>query len=367
MLNQCIYLIKSGSDLSLFLAGDKIIDLSDYDFIQMMNVPDIYEVTWQNIIKRVRYQYKLRDIIINILNLSPSSDILYMRYPYPLFYSLWPFSLSQKKCKIITEHNTIEEKEFKLTGLYLLLLIELIMGGFLRKKSSGIVGVTDEITSYELNRSGDINKPHITIGNGINVDEIGIRNPPKYDEKELHLLCVASVSRWHGLDRLLKGLALYRGKTRVHLCIAGNGKEILNLKALVNDLNLKSNVVFTGFMGGRALDDLFDKSHIAVGSLGIHRKGLIMTSELKIREYTARGIPFVCSAVDPDLPDDFLYAQKVPADEGPIDIEVLIRFAEKVYLDPEHHIRMRAYAKEKLDWSIKMKKLKEFCDALVEG
>jgi hypothetical protein len=57
---------------------------------------------------------------------------------------------------------------------------------------------------------------------------------------------------------------------------------------------------------------------------------------------------------------------KVPSDESPIDIEEVIRFTEKVYSDPEHHLKMRAYAEEKLDWSVKMKKLKEFCETLFE-
>ena len=135
---------------------------------------------------------------------------------------------------------------------------------------------------------------------------------------------------------------------------------------MAKDLKLEDNVAFIGFMNGSVLDDLFDRSHIAVGSLGMHRLGMIEGSTLKAREYCARGIPFLYGCFDPDFSDDFPYIMKVPGDENPIDIEEIIRFAEKVYSDPEHHIKMRAYAKERLDWSVKMKRLKEFCDHLIE-
>jgi hypothetical protein len=45
-------------------------------------------------------------------------------------------------------------------------------------------------------------------------------------------------------------------------------------------LGISDRVVFHGFTTGKALDALFDRCHIAVGSLGIHRKGLTQTSEL---------------------------------------------------------------------------------------
>jgi glycosyltransferase involved in cell wall biosynthesis len=50
----------------------------------------------------------------------------------------------------------------------------------------------------------------------------------------------------------------------------GNGKEIPNLKKLVDNLHLSKQVIFHGFKTGDELDSLFNSCHIAVGSLGLH-------------------------------------------------------------------------------------------------
>jgi len=102
-----------------------------------------------------------------------------------------------------------------------------------------------------------------------------------------------------------------------------------------------------------------------VGSLGIHRIGLKEASILKAREYCARGIPFIYGIADPDFPADFPYILHLPADESPIDIEQVITFADRVLADPDHPQKMHRYAEEHLDWSVKMKRLKDFLEALV--
>ena len=123
-------------------------------------------------------------------------------YPYPIFYYPKNFFKRFRSCKLVFEHNTLETKEFLLERNYGLLLSELIFGKFLLQQSDAIVGVTDEITRYELKRTGDPTKPHITIGNGFEVDSVSVRNTRAYNNTELHLLCVANVSKWHGLDKL---------------------------------------------------------------------------------------------------------------------------------------------------------------------
>ncbi len=124
-------------------------------------------------------------------------------------------------------------------------------------------------------------------------------------------------------------------------------------------------MVFHGFLTGEALDALFDQCHVAVGSLGIHRKGLTQTSELKGREYCARGIPYIIACADPDFSSDFPYICYLPADESAVDVEQVLAFAREVGANPNHPQEMRRYAEEHLDWSVKMKKLKDFLEMLV--
>jgi glycosyltransferase involved in cell wall biosynthesis len=216
-----------------------------------------------------------------------------------------------------------------------------------------------------VSRSDDPEKPHITIGNGFDVASVPARQPPAYTGDDLHLLCVANVSRWHGLDRLFRGLATYNETPKVILHIAGDGAELPHLQQLTDELGISDRVVFHGFITGEALDALFDQCHLAVGSLGNHRKGLTQTSELKGREYCARGIPYITACGDPDFPADFPYILHLPPDESPIKIDQVLAFAKEVCADPDHPQRMRRYAEEHLDWSVKMKKLKDFLEALV--
>jgi len=272
-----------------------------------------------------------------------------------------------RKCKIVIEYQSIEPNESRLAGDYLSLLFDFLYGDDVRKYTDGIVGVTDEITRYQVSRSGDPIKPHITIGNGFNVDSVPVRRPIPFTGRELHLLCVANVSRWHGLDRLLRGLGSYRGPTRITLHIAGDGSELSSLKKIIDELGISGQVIFHGFTTGKDLDDLFNTCHIAVGSLGLHRIALTEASILKAREYCARGIPYIIACADPDFPADFPYVHRISADESPVHIESIIEFAQSVYQDTDHPQKMRAYAVGHLDWSVKMKILKAFLETLVDG
>ena len=67
-----------------------------------------------------------------------------------------------------------------------------------------------------------------------------------------------------------------------------------------------------------------------------HRIGLSESPTLKVREYCARGIPWIIACKDPDFPDDFPYILRVPPDESPIDIDPVIDFAQKICSDPDH-------------------------------
>jgi len=306
-----------------------------------------------------------RDYAINsIIETLHADEILYTRIPSPSRI-ISELLKKPRRCKIVIEYQTIEPVERRLNGEISGLIFDYLYGDDIRKFTDGIVGVTDQITDYQLTRSGDPKKPHITIGNGINIDSVTLRRYVLYNEKDLHLLCVANISRWHGLDRLIRGLGAYHGPTKVILHIAGDGSEVPYLKKIINQLDITDRVLFHGHTTGTDLDNLFNTCHIAVGSLGIHRKGLTETSELKAREYCARGIPYIISCNDPDFPDDFPFIQRFLPDESAIEIEKIIAFAEKMCKEPQHPQKMRAYAVDHLDWTVKMKKLKAFLETFI--
>jgi glycosyltransferase involved in cell wall biosynthesis len=292
------------------------------------------------------------------------SDILYMRYHPILAFYLAVFMNKKRRYKIVVECNTKDLEEFKLQRSYGYLLAEILLGRQIRRCIDGLVGVTDEITSYQMNRSGDPQKPKITMGNGIDVSSIKMRSPPPLQSNSLNLLFVGNVSYWHGLDRVLKGLEAYHGGVNLCLHIVGGGEEMQQLKDMADKMGLKNKVFFPGFLSGDDLDKYFDSCHIALGTSGIHRIGMKQASVLKAREYCVRGIPFVLGYSDPDFPKSFPYILEIPAEDGPINMSAIVRFAQNVCFDPDHHIIMRRYAQDKLDWRVKMNILAQFCKSL---
>ena len=88
---------------------------------------------------------------------------------------------------------------------------------------------------------------------------------------------------------------------------------------------------------------------------------------MKVREYCARGIPFIYGVPDADFPEEFPYVLRVTSNEEQVDIAQVISFAGRVYSDQSNPQLMREYALANLDWSMKMKKLFEFMNEVFES
>jgi glycosyltransferase involved in cell wall biosynthesis len=225
-----------------------------------------------------------------------------------------------------------------------------------------VLGVTSEITGYELALAGR-NVPSLTMTNSIDVEGCPKRNY-RHSADIIRLLYVGSnTTDWHGLDRVLKGMADYQGNLKLELHIAGDAGY--SIQKLVRTLKLTDHVVFHGYTTGKSLDSLFDISDLAIGTLGMHRKKLSQGSTLKVREYMARGIPFMISYEDEDLFPGLPYVFTAPPDESPIDMHAVIRFAYELYEISGNGLsgQMRAYALEHMDYRVKVRKLAAFLDS----
>jgi glycosyltransferase involved in cell wall biosynthesis len=200
----------------------------------------------------------------------------------------------------------------------------------------------------------------IKTDNGIDIEKIGKINPPCFNKKELHLLGLANVQPWHGLDRLIIGMGEYYKENKdlkVFFHVVGKGDELPKLKNLVEKLDLSKYVTFYGFLSGDELKNMFEKCHIGIGSLGMHRINVAQgeTSALKSREYSARGIPFVIAYIDRGFPDDFPYLLNLKADESSIEINNIISFYKEIRKQENFSELMHQYAKENLTWSAKLR------------
>ncbi len=174
----------------------------------------------------------------------------------------------------------------------------------------------------------------IRISNGIDFDSVKMKTIVNDTSKELNLIGVAEIHRWHGFDRVVKGLAQYYSQPRDYIVkfhvvgyfFSSEGKEAF--RQLIAENGMERYVILYGKKHGQQLDDLFNRCDFGIGSLGRHRVGVQKIKTLKNREYAARGIPFVYSETDSDF-DDRPYVLKVPADESPVDIASIIRFSRQ--------------------------------------
>lgn len=290
---------------------------------------------------------------------SQQVNLLYIRYVHfanPFFISFLK-KLKKKGVIILMEIPTYPydpEYDNASFAARLGLFIEKQSRKNFHKYISRIVTVTEYQQIFGI--------PAIQVSNGIDIHSIRQKEITKKDD-HIHLIGVATISFWHGYDRVIHGLADYYTrsggvKREVHFHIVGDisGEVAKQYLELVKKLDLGNFVHFYGKKSGKELDDLFDKMDIAVGSLGIHRIGINNSRSLKNREYCARGIPFFYSGKDEDF-ESQPFTFKVSLSDDPINIQQVVTFLERYNLSPAE---LRHFATERLTWE------KQFGKLLVE-
>lgn len=206
--------------------------------------------------------------------------------------------------------------------------------------------------------------PTLRTSNGVDIDGLFPKKTTPLNG-ELHLLGLANVQHWHGFDRVIEGLRLhYKNPDAfpVYFHIVGKGDAIPDLELLVNEPFLKEKIIFHGAKYADELQYFFEKCHLAVSSLGMHRIGVANgeTSNLKVREYCARGIPFINGYTDRDLPTDFPYVFQVEATEQNVDIQQIIFFYQKLLPQNSNYPSiLHEFAKANLTWEAKLEIVKK--------
>jgi glycosyltransferase involved in cell wall biosynthesis len=231
-------------------------------------------------------------------------------------------------------------------------------GPFAFWPASKIVQHADESWWFSLgNRRRTVKQ-----GNGIDLESVRPRlRSPEWPNSELKLVAVATLTFWHGYDRLIKAIFQWNSTPNrpyeVTLTLIGDGRARNDLEALARDLGVEASIAFTGMQAPAAIAAYYAEAHLAVGSLGIHRKGLRENpSELKAREYSLAGIPFIACGSDPDFPPGLPFRIVVSSDDTTADlIEVFARFGEirARFTDDE----VRAHALANLGYVPKLRQL----------
>ena len=235
--------------------------------------------------------------------------------------------------KVVMEIPTYPyDSEYEAQGMSKQIFQDKIFRNLLAKHLDAIVTFSD----YEQ----IFGQRTIRISNGIDFDSVKMKTTTNDTSKELNLIGVAEIHRWHGFDRLIQGLAQYYSQphdyiVRFHVVgyfFSAEGKA--DFKKTISDNHMEEYVILYGKKHGEELDSIFNQCDFGVGSLGRHRVGIQRIKTLKNREYAARGIPFIYSETDSDF-DDKPYVLKAPADESAIDIHSIIDFYKKMTMSPQ--------------------------------
>jgi hypothetical protein len=339
--------------------------------VDALNIPELLECRLvcfdskrgNSIIKFFIYLFfdQFKNFEIN----KESIDFVYIRRFIPNSNGLLKLIKRIKKynpeCKLLYEIPTYPyDQEHKSFKEIILLFIDRIYRAKLKKHIDRVITFTNDDYIFKVKT--------IRIINGIKCKNVPIVNYQVNDNKTISLIAVAQFAFWHGYERLIEGYYIYYNKNvkdclRIKIHFIGDGQEILKYKNLVKKYKLENNIIFYGPLHGSDLDKVFNVSDIGIGSLASHRKNIYLTSELKSREYLARGLPIVMSTKVDCIPDDFKYCLYVPEDESPINIENIIEFYNKIYKENNHNdvaTKIRTFAEQNIDISYTMKPIVDF-------
>lgn len=311
-------------------------------------------------------------------------SIILFRYPLAS-YGLYKL-LSKFPNKIVFEHNTkeIEELSNELKNVrkkipfsikpgfflylfevgYLPILLEKFLAPFIFKKAIGGISVTREIAKYEQQRQAKYN--NYVVSNGIDVTSNQLHQLYLYNCKEINLFMLkGNPALWHGVDRIIKGLENYKGDKKITVDLIGNINSYDNTMILASKCKNQINIIPS--VSHDKLVDYLKNYHAGIGSLGMHRIGLMEACPLKVREYFGFGFPCIIGYDDTDLMEcnDFLpYYLQIPSDESPVDFIKVEKFIESVYSDENHPKKIRLLALKFLDTKVKMQQLTDILKSL---
>lgn len=286
------------------------------------------------------------------INEIADADFLYIRRPRFISKDFVAFlkrvKLSNPQIKIVMEIPTYPyDSEMMTLKRYPALIKDRIY----RKRITSLVDRIADLSGSET-IFGISTIPFI---NGVDLERVRRRSTPLESDggKTMRIMCAAYFADWHGIDRMVEGLAEYYkkgGGQDIVLHLAGEGNCLPHLKKSVQEHSLSDHVVFHGRLDQRQLDHLYDICNLAIESLGSHRKNIAISSSIKSREYLAKGIPFFYSGtidVFVDNPVDFCI--EVPSDDSPIDIEYILESYNSIIEntdEAELTNQIRKYAEE---------------------
>lgn len=275
-------------------------------------------------------------------------------------WALWRLRRNNPGIRIVLEIPTYPyDGENRGLRQRLLLLIDRASRGALHRFVDRVVTFSRQTVIFGI--------PAISTDNGVDLESIAPLTPPPV--ATLELLGLANLSFWHGYDRVIAGLARYlRGAPArpVRFHVIGEGSELPHLREQALAAGLQAEVVFHGAQRGAALEALLKQAHVGISTLAMHRIRTD-TSNIKSREFCARGLPFVIGYADRDFGNDLPFVFHAPASEEPLDMAAVVDWFDGLREQvPEYPRTMRAYAEARLGWDTKLRPVLDYLAGVAE-
>ena len=302
--------------------------------------------------------------------ISSNYDYVYIRFPNTIDFSVLSLFKCVGKDKVILEVPTYtikgefdeQLKDLKNKKLYIEYILKNVLFMTHNLLSRNLNQYVNRIVTY-MPYDSIWGVKTIPIDNGVDVTKYLPLTNKIHDSSTFVLTGVANVSKWHGFDRVIYGIKEYtddiKNNKKIIFNIVGDGPEISNLKNLVKLNNLENHVIFHGPKFNEQLISIYNKTDVAISSIGMHRIGLIEGSTIKTKEYCSLGLPFVYAYKETKISDTFGYALQVDANENPIDIELLIKFYNNLKINENYEEKMHDFAVENYTWVSQMKRVIE--------
>ena len=217
---------------------------------------------------------------------------------------------------LVQEVNSDELAELKLYSR-IQYLYHLTTRNLLDRRTRGWVFVTRELCAAHPYFS-KLPGRKIVVANGIDLERFPHLPPSTAPQPTLAFLGYSAP--WHGVDKILKLAQEFPG-WRFHL-IGVSGEQFPDSPP---------NVYFHGRLSFSEYLPILTQSHVAIGTLALHRNHMNEASPLKVREYLALGLPTIIGYKDTDFPQGAPFLLELPNVENNVEssADAVLRFVEE--------------------------------------
>ncbi len=261
--------------------------------------------------------------------------------------------------KLLLEVNSpLAEERRKFGGLYLAPLAA-ALERWTWRSAGRVLPVTAVLGNILIDAGVEPDRVRI-LPNGIDLARFPAR--PETRPQTVTLGFVGFVRAWHGLDRIIEGIAASPHANTLKLVVVGDGPVRADLEALAAELGIVANVHFTGLVQPEDVPAIVTTFDIA-----LQPGATPYASPLKIFDYMAAG----CAIVAPSQPNilEILHDGRTAKLFDPEQPGALWQAVEVLIADPAHREALGRAARAELEqknytWAGNAKRVAHIAESL---